>query len=430
MSKLKRDDDLEVSESAIIDSNNDTSDIELDSIDVRTKINLEDSKSSESQTNVWTKFAKGPIRKISSSESVSSVAEFINPQPRLKKVMRQRDWAQRGLVKGTPDQSKLRYRILPRSIIGISLMLLCSAIGVAFSGAAFYAYYDNRLTENEEAVVKFVDGFDKQFNDAAGALDQIRSSSIEQIRDEMAPVENYVADNNAVISLPGSIGESVWLLETRNEEGSLSVGSAFAVIGHEGGTAFLTSYDLIKTSTTIPAPPIQLVKDNKRITASIWSWDEERDLALLVVDQPIEVLEIANNISQIEAIGSGLYAMSGVGGQGSTASPGLLLDNSLSGLQHSAPVGSLFNGGPLVDAEGKLLGLASNSYMPFGVDPGSVGQAPDIQGFCVKILKCSETSGIMAVELGEVEVDIPEPEQYEIREEVESSEVVEEISDN
>jgi S1-C subfamily serine protease len=304
--------------------------------------------------------------------------------------MRMREWNRRGFVQLSPHKQKLRHRILPRTVIGISFMLLSAGVGAAFSGAAFYAYYDNRLAENERTVARFVEGFDQQFTDASGALNEMQVDAVSTIRSELAPLDSFVSDARGVVNLPATAGPSVWLLETRNEAGRLVNGSAFAVVGHRGGTALVTSHDVIAASTIAPGPGIDLIKGNERIPARLWAWDEERDLALLVVDRQIPVLEMAGAKVQVEAIGGTVFAMSGFGGQGATAAPGVLLDHSQLGLQHTAPVGTLYVGGPLLDGQGRVLGVASGTYQPFGVDPGAVGQAPDVAGICARILRCSE----------------------------------------
>ncbi len=269
-------------------------------------------------------------------------------------------------------------------------MLLAFGVGVAFSGAAFYAYYDTRLAENEETVARFVDGFDQQFSDATGAIDELRLQAIDDIRAELSPLGDYVDDANGVIGLPASAGPSVWHLQTRDEEGKPVNGAAFAVAAHDGGTAFVTSHSLIVASLTTPNPPIELVKDDQRLSGQLWSWDAELDVAVVVVDAEIPPLVLATAEEQTASIGSRTFALSGVGGQGATASPGVLLDQSRSGLQHTAPVGSLFVGGPLLNGGGKVVGVASLVYQPHDLDPGRVLSAPDVPGICQSILACAE----------------------------------------
>jgi hypothetical protein len=306
--------------------------------------------------------------------------------------MRLRRWERRGFVPLSPGRLKLRHRILPRTVIGISFMLLAAGVGAAFSGAAFYAYYDNRLAQNEEAVALFVDGFDQQYTDTANALDDLRVEAIEDIREELEPVGDSVTDAHGVVGLPSTAGPSVWLLETRDEAGEPIEGAAFAVAPHGDGTVFMTSYTLVKASTTAPSPAIDLVKEDRRLPAQLWSWDVEHDVAVVVVAAEVPHLVLASESEQLAAVGDRVFAMAGVGGQGSTATPGVLVDHSDQGLQHTAPVGALYRGGPLVTVQGRVVGVASLDYQPYGFDPGQVAQAPGVEGLCSVVLACADLS--------------------------------------
>lgn len=338
---------------------------------------------------------------------IGGVAPYIAPKNRLGRWARMRELGRRGYVPLSPGRRKLRHRILPRTVIGISTMLLTLGIGAAFSGAAFYAYYDNRLAENEQAVSRFVEGFDQQFTDATGAIDNLRVDSISEIRNELRPLGDYVADADGVINLPQTAGPSVWLLESRDEDGEIITGSAFAVVEHREGTALVTSYALVVAATTEPSPGIDLIKGNERIPAQLWAWDAERDVALVVVDRQIPLLEFASERGQLDSVGARVFALAGVGGSGATASPGVLLDHSQIGLQHTAPIGTLFRGGPLLNGEGEVLGVASDHYRPFGMDPGDVRQAPDVRAICVQILECEEIREEFTVEVTVEETDAP-----------------------
>ena len=327
------------------------------------------------------------------------VAPFVPPTGRWGRFRVRRRWERRGFIPVSPGRTKLRHRILPRTVIGISFMLLAFGIGVGFSGAAFYAYYEKRLAENEETVARFVDGFDRQFTDAVGAMDDLRVQAVGDIRQELVPLGDYVTDANGVVNLPVSAGPSVWQLDTRDEAGQVVSGAAFAVASHGEGTAFVTSYSLVAASTTSPSPAIELVKRSQRLTAQLWAWDVDRDLAIVVVEEVIPPLALASDRDQVSTVGSRLFALSGVGGQGSTASPGVLLDHSQSGLQHTVPVGTLFQGGPLLNGDGKVIGMASLHYQPYGIDQGQVLQAPDVASLCARVLSCTAGNDQLSIDL-------------------------------
>ncbi|MCP3991133.1 MAG: trypsin-like peptidase domain-containing protein [Actinomycetia bacterium] len=349
----------------------------------------------------------GMLRRLSIKRRKGGVAPFVPPSSRLGRIRALHRFRRQGFVPLSPGKPRLHHRILPRTVIGISFMLLSVAIGAAFSGAAFYAYYDNRLAANEEAIARFVEGFDQQFADAAGTLDELRTDSIDDIRAELAPLGDYVSDANGVVSLPATVGPSVWTVETRDEAGASVLAASFAVAAHRGGTAFITSFRPVAASTVAPAPLIELVKGDRRLAATLWAWDAEADLALLVVDTEVPTLSLATDDQQVGAVGGRLFAMSGVGGQGAAASPGVLLDHSAQGLQHTAAVGTLYQGGPLVTGDGVVVGVASLGYHPYGVDQGQVMAAPDIAVLCRQILSCAESSTalVASIDDGSTEAD-------------------------
>lgn len=323
-------------------------------------------------------------RDLGLSKAAGLVSTKVSDYARSKRLERQ------GFIPLTPGRLKLRHRILPRTVIGISLMLLCLGVGAAFAGAGFYAYYDNRLAENEEEVSRFVDGFDRQFTEASGALDELRSESITQIRRELVPLGEFVTDQNGVVTLPQTAGPSVYMLSTSDENGEKVLGAAFAVAEIDGGTALLTSYSLVAASVTTPSPDIVLTKGDSQITANLWAWDVDYDIALITVSDVIPTLALADPSTQLATVGGRVFAISGYGGQGATASPGVLLDLSAQGLQHTATMGPLFVGGPLLNSQGVVIGVASLNYNPLNIDTGDVRHAPDVQAVCERILSCAD----------------------------------------
>ncbi len=338
-------------------------------------------------------------------QRTGGVAPMITPPGRFARFRAARRWSRKGFVPMTPRTQKLRHRILPRTVIGISTMFMAAGIGAAFSGAAFYAYYDDRLAENEAEVARFVDGFDQQFTTATGTLDQLRLDSIEEIRDELDPLGDYVSDRNGVVDLPAAAGSAIWSVETIDEEGKPVIGSAFAVTGHEGGTALVTSLSIVRSATLEPSPSITIVKGPIRNEATLWSWDEEHDLALIIVEEELSTLNLAGTSAQLGSVGSRVFAMSGTGSQGATASPGVLLDQSAFGVQHTAVTGDLFVGGPIIDSEGLVVGVVTADYVPLGVDPGAVALMPDVPSICARVLRCPSSDELV---IGEIIVgDLP-----------------------
>lgn len=318
------------------------------------------------------------------------VAPFVPPASRRTRRQRRRDRRKHGFVELTQDRVKKRHKILPRSVIGISFMLLSLGLGAAVSGAAFYAYYDDRLAQSEEQVNAYVEGFDAQFGNAASQIEQVSTEAIATIEKNIDPFKDFTNDQEALSTLGSTVNPSVWLVDTLDARGQSSLGSAFVVSSNDAESLLLTSLDVVEASTVIPGPEISIVKDNQRVTAELFSFDEERDLALLRVARPdMPRLDWVSDGTAARATGTRVYATTGLGGQGASVSPGTLIDTSSSGYQHTALIGPQFRGGPLLNDQGQVYGVVSSAYSPLGIPLGEVKFAVPIQDACVVVLTCT-----------------------------------------
>lgn len=319
------------------------------------------------------------------SKKVGGVAPFVQPPSRFARWRHRSGWRRQGFVPLSPGREKRRHRILPRTVIGISTMLMSAGIGAGFAGAAFYAYYDDRLAENEAQVAGFVETFDTQFADAALSIEGQRDAALEDLRAELLPLEAYVADANGVATLPDTAGPSVWSVRSLDDEGRQISGTAFAVVEHLDGVGLITQLDIVRSATISPAPPIELVKGDRIVAASLWAWDEANGLALLVTSEPLPLLSLADPDDAELLVGRSVFAMSGIGSRGSTASPGTLLDRSVQGVQHTAAIGPVFAGGPIVDSFGQVLGMTTTTTLE---EFGQVTVGVDASMFCERVLRC------------------------------------------
>ena len=115
---------------------------------------------------------------------------------------------------------------------------------------------------------------------------------------------------------------------------------------------------------------------------------EERDLALLVIPKPgAPRLPWATGSPPIRT-GERVFALSGLGGAGGAITQGSVADLSAPALQHTAAVGTQFQGGPVVNSKGEVLAVASRTYAPLGFTSDQVTFAVPVRMSCEKVLKC------------------------------------------
>ena len=144
---------------------------------------------------------------------------------------------------------------------------------------------------------------------------------------------------------------------------------------------------MVRASIVRPGPEIFLQQDKTKATATLWSWQEDKDVALLIMPTGnLQKLQWA--ASDSTKVGTQVFAVSGFGTAGGAVTNGFIADVSTSGVQHSAALGTAFRGGPLLDGTGKVVALLSKTYSPFGFASDGVWFAPPVSAACDKVLKC------------------------------------------
>jgi S1-C subfamily serine protease len=279
-------------------------------------------------------------------------------------------------------------RLLPKSVVGVVVLMLAAAIGFAFGGTVLYAYYQYKTDKIEKKVNSFVNGFEDRYNKAVADIDKEKEAAKAEVRKEIEPIKELRASGATLKSLVDKVKDSIYLVETQDEFGRAQVGSAFVVTSDAEKSYLVTSLSVVRAATRKPGPAITVRKGDERTDATLWTWHEERDLALLIVNKgslPRVKWAAADDVPQY---GERIFDVAGVGGAGGSITQGFVADVSASGIEHDAAVTGPFAGGPILNSKGEVLGVGTPGYMPLGFTSDRVTFAPYIRAACEKILKC------------------------------------------
>ena len=295
----------------------------------------------------------------------------------------------------TKEPAEWRGLVVPKTVLGMATLILAFAVGSAASGVAFYSYYEFKRDQTEERVATFLEGFDTRFKTATDTIEALRENATAEIQRELEPLRRIQAEGGTLEALVEKVRESVFFVTTQDEEGQPSVGTAFAVASDSEQTLALTSYTTVRAATRQPAPKVVVRQGDAEVPAQLWTWQEDRDLALLVIGKgSVPRLPLADDPPV--KTGERLFAISGLGSAGGSISQGFVADVSGAGIQHDAAVGPAFQGGPLVNSEGEVVAVATRAYSPVGFSTDDVFFAPLVSAACEKVLKCpspDEVSG-------------------------------------
>ena len=124
------------------------------------------------------------------------------------------------------------------------------------------------------------------------------------------------------------------------------------------------------------------------VPATLWTWQDDHDLALLIIKKPGQARLPWSSDTPATKIGDRVFAVSGLGTNGGAITQGFVADVSSTGIQTDAPVGTAFQGGPLLNSKGEVLGVASRAYAPLGFTTEGVYFAIPIHSACDKVLRC------------------------------------------
>lgn len=291
-----------------------------------------------------------------------------------------------------PDASRRgtrRNRLVPRTVLGLAAIVLAAAVGAAFSGVVLYSYYEYRLAKTTDKFNTFATTYKKEFDNARADLAAQRAAAKAEIDQQLGPLRQLQASGDTLQALVKKLAPSMFFVHTLDVNGQASVGTAFVVASDATQSLLLTSYTTVQAATRKPAPDLWVRQNGVDTKTTVWTWDEHFDLALIVLAKGnLPHLDPAPT-SPVPAIGDRLFAVSGLGSLGGSAVQGVVTDVSADAIQHTAPIGQAYQGGPLVNSAGQVVAIASRGYAPLNFTSDGVWFAPYIHSACDKVLTCT-----------------------------------------
>ncbi|MFN2607696.1 MAG: trypsin-like peptidase domain-containing protein, partial [Acidimicrobiales bacterium] len=264
-----------------------------------------------------------------------------------------------------PRPSFLRRHFLPPSAFGIVVVVLLIAAGTGFTGAFVWASGDSHNLRQ---------GGPSEPATLGRPVDPTSS---------VAPTTTTLPDLSPE-ELSAKLAPSVWTVATFDTAG-MPAQAAALVAGTAGGQELLlTSLAAVEASTRQPAPDITVTGPGFNGSAVLWTWEEGRDLALLVVPRSgVPVPPWVPDTSTLKP-GDPLFAV-GVGGK---VAPGVVTGVTDTVVQHNVFVDDSLRGGPLVNRKGQVVALSSAAFTGGGKPTDTTFFGVPVNTVCASVLRC------------------------------------------
>jgi S1-C subfamily serine protease len=268
----------------------------------------------------------------------------------------------------------LRRHFWPPSAFGIIVISLVVSVIVGFTGALIY-------TSSNNAKIAAVD-----------PADQTRvAPTIPASAEPTGPTTTKPPEILTQDGIAKKAGPSVWTVSTLDEAGRPVEGSGFIAGSFGGQTFLLTSLSIVRAATRIPGPDIVVRNGGSDVKATLWTWQEDRDLALLVTGRTAPSLSWADTDPQVKA-GDKVYVL---GGGGGSPVAGVVSSVSPASIQHNVFIDASRQGAPLLNEKGQVLGMVSLALNPGAGPADSNFFAIPIAAACDRVLSCGGgTTGI------------------------------------
>jgi S1-C subfamily serine protease len=288
----------------------------------------------------------------------------------------------------TTRRGMLRYRVLPRTVLGISMLILAFAIGAGFSGVVLYSYYQYKQNQTDTRVNTLINGYKSQFAKAESDLNAAVAAARANIDNQVKAAQQLQAGPAQLATLIKQMAPSVFFVHTQDANGQPSVGSAFIVSSSSSQTLLITSYTTVAAATHSPGPNVYIRQGNTDTQVTVKAWDPQYDLALLTLPKGGLAALTAAPTSPAPQPGDRLFAVSGLGSAGASLAQGSVVDVSGSGVALDDAISPAFQGGPIVNQAGQVVAVASRTYAPLGFTSDGVWYSPYVESACSKVLSC------------------------------------------
>jgi len=275
----------------------------------------------------------------------------------------------------TDPEPGSRGRLWPPSALTSIVIALVLAVVAGFVGAYVY-------TASDSGTIEAVDPADRPLAEA----ERRAREEADRRAGEAAQASTTTSTTRVEILSPEELARkvapSVWAVQSLDEAGVATEGSAFSAGSFGGQTFLLTSLAVVRAATRNPGPEITVRNGGSESKVNLWTWHEERDLALLVLPRSASGLTWATENPEGRP-GDKVYAAAAGG-----LTPGVIDATSATAIQHNVFIDKPRQGGPLLNERGEVLGMTSIEFNPGGAGTDRIFFAVPVRVACERVLAC------------------------------------------
>jgi S1-C subfamily serine protease len=211
---------------------------------------------------------------------------------------------------------------------------------------------------------------DRQLRRSQNEASQLRAD-VNRLQQTVDAQEDLIFDAEHVI---GEVAPSVVTLFTSN-----GLGTGFVVKSEDGVSWVATNLHVVSRRAGGIDREIVVKQSGSEWDAGVERWSKESDLAILRIQATLPALELAYGPGSEPHVGDWVLAYGSPQGLQGTATVGIISALRPGWVQTDAQVNQGNSGGPLVDRDGRVIGITSLGFVSGG---SGLGFAVDARKLC------------------------------------------------
>ena len=209
--------------------------------------------------------------------------------------------------------------------------------------------------------------------------------AVTRMQAEINQLRSSASDQADWSQLASQVEPSVFTISTDS-----GLGSGWVVRSGANGSDLVTNYHVVADALAGGAQTVDVIQADRTLSGTVVYIDRTDDLVVVHVQERLVPLKPA---ARRPRVGATVMVVGSPLGLGGTVSIGLVSGfRSIGGsdyLQFSAPISPGNSGGPVVDSQGQVIGIAKGKFVGDGVE--ALGFAIPVSVACAQLRVCEET---------------------------------------
>lgn len=285
---------------------------------------------------------------------------------------------------GPVDKEGVANLLTPKTVVQLAVWILMFGLGAGLSGLILFAVYQGQVNSLRSELLE--------------SQEELQKSLEEKIGNAPAPTEspNQTVSGTAAIpvdptkQLVQTTAPAIVGISGRDSASAPISGSGVVVNSTDDGTWVLTSYQLVAGVKEFT--DLSVRHRNSDLVGEVYETDPARDLALVIYRVPAERSLRFSRVT-LPKEGDEVFAVGSIRGTPYAAGIAAKVTSFTSGsVGIDAEVPDSYLGGPLLDKDGRVVGILTKSGAGGSTATPSAGttkaNATHIENACARVLRC------------------------------------------